>query len=368
MPIGNPRMHSSAMAEGDPAIVASSGRHDKLILLIPVYNDWQALSLLLPILERELNASGLRADILLVDDGSTIPRPPSLGQSRFTSIETVEILSLRRNLGHQRAIAVGLSYVEANRLAHAVVVMDCDGQDDPRDVARLVQACVANGGEKIIFAARTRRSESLSFRVFYHLYRLVHFLLTGVPVRVGNFSVIPWGVLNRLVAVSELWNHYAAAVHKARFPMALVPTERRPRLQGPTQMDVVALVVHGLSAMAVFGDRIGVRLLILVGFGMALAIGGLIAAISVRLLNPVVLPGLATYVTGLLLIMLMQMFLVVLAFAFVILAARDTASIIPSRDYIHITGGIQHIYSCSGVVQDAGATFSSPNAVRGSSP
>jgi len=322
----------------------SKTRHDKLIFLIPVYNDWTAVSLLLPLLERELNGSGLRADILMVDDGSTISRPATFEQTAFTSIESIEILSLRRNLGHQRAIAVGLSYIEANRLAYAVVVMDCDGQDDPRDVPRLVKACIANGGEKIIFAARTRRSESLWFRTFYHLYRLVHFLLTGLPVRVGNFSIIPWGALNRLVAVSELWNHYAAAVHKARLPMALVTTKRSARLEGRTQMDVVALVVHGLSAMAVFGDRIGVRLLIVMSLGMALVGGGLIAVFAVRLSTALAIPGWATYATGLLLLMLMQMLLVVLVFAFMILAARDTASMLPARDYVHVTGGIQRVY------------------------
>jgi hypothetical protein len=327
--------------------MVSETRHDKLIFLMPVYNDWKALSLLLPMLERELNANGLRADVLVVDDGSTTSRPSNLGQSGFTSIESIEILALRRNLGHQRAIAVGLSYIEANRSGHAVVVMDCDGQDDPRDVPRLLKACDANGCEKIIFAARTRRSESLPFRLFYHLYRLTHFLLTGVPVRVGNFSVIPWGTLNRLVAVSELWNHYAAAVHKARLPTAPVSTTRSARLEGPSRMDTVALVVHGLSAMAVFGDRIGVRLLIIVALGMALLGGALMTVVGIRLLTTLAVPGWATYVTGLLLVMLLQMLLVILVFAFVILAGRGTASIIPSRDYVHMTGGIERVYGQS---------------------
>jgi hypothetical protein len=319
----------------------------KIIILLPVYNDWDALSLLLPILEQELNANEIRADILMVDDGSTTSAPPNLGQTCFRSIESIDILSLRRNLGHQRAIAVGLSYIEAHRVCHAVIVMDCDGQDDPRDIPRLVRECIANGDQKIIFAARTRRSESLIFRLFYHLYRLIHFLLTGMPVRVGNFSVIPSGALNRLVAVSELWNHYAAAVHKARLPIASVPTERSRRLEGPSRMDVVALVVHGLSAMAVFGDRIGVRLLIVVALGMGLVSGALVTVLGIRLLTPLAVPGWATYVTGLLLVMLIQMLLVVLVFAFVILAARDTASIIPGRDYIHLTGGIQRVYGQS---------------------
>jgi hypothetical protein len=322
-------------------------RNHKLVILMPVYNDWAALSILLPSLERELNADGLRAEILLVDDGSTAPVPPNLGQNSFTAIESVDILSLRRNLGHQRAIAVGLSYIEANRPCHAVVVMDCDGEDDPRDVPRLVRECLANEGQKIIFAARTRRGESLAFRFFYRLYRLIHFLLTGVKVRVGNFSVIPWPVLNRLVAVSELWNHYAAAVHKARLPMMLVPTQRGKRLEGQSHMNVVALVVHGLSAMAVFGDRIGVRLLIVVSVGMVLAGGSLIGVVGIRLLTTLAVPGWATYVSGILLVILIQMLLIILVFAFVILAARDTASFIPGRDYLYLTGGVQQVYGRS---------------------
>ena len=322
-------------------------RSHKLIILMPVYNDWEALSILLPRLERELTAYGMAAEILIVDDGSTDSVPPNLGHKSFAAIESVDILSLRRNLGHQRAIAVGLSYIEAHRPCHAVVVMDGDGQDDPRDVPRLVEECRANEGQKIIFAARIRRGESLGFKFFYHLYRLIHFLLTGVKVRVGNFSVIPWPVLKRLVAVSELWNHYAAAVHKARLPMALLPTQREKRLEGRSQMNLVGLVVHGLSAMAVFGDRIGVRLLIVVSLGMVLAGGALISVVGIRLLMNLAIPGWTAYLSGILLVMLIQMLLLILVFAFVILAARDTASFIPGRDYVYLIGEVHHVYGRS---------------------
>jgi hypothetical protein len=54
---------------------------------------------------RELCANGLRAAILLVDGVSTIPE--KLGDDNYSSIESVDILHLRRNMGHQRAIAVG---------------------------------------------------------------------------------------------------------------------------------------------------------------------------------------------------------------------------------------------------------------------
>lgn len=322
----------------------SETRDDNLVILMPVYNDWGALSLLLPILDRELKDNRLKVNIILVDDGSTASVPENLARARFESIEVIEVLSLRRNLGHQRAIAVGLSYIEANQPQCSVVVMDSDGEDDPKDVPRLVHKCVANRGEKIVFAARTKRSEGWLFTLFYHLYRLIHFLLIGVRVRVGNFSIVPPNALKRLVAVSELWNHYAAAVHKAKLPMELIPSERGTRLEGPPRMDMVSLVVHGLSAMAVFGDRIGVRLLIVVSVGMGLTVAALAIVITVRLVTDLAIPGWATYVTGLLLVMLTQMLLVILVFVFVILAARNAANVLPTHDYVDVIGARQRIY------------------------
>ena len=310
---------------------------------MPVYNDWNALSLLLPLLDRELKADGLTAEILLVDDASTTEPPKNFGKV-FEAIATVDVLLLRRNLGHQRAIAVGLSYIEANYPHSSVVVMDSDGEDDPKDVPRLIGECVAHRGEKIVFATRTKRSEGWIFTFFYHLYRLIHFLLIGIRVRVGNFSVVPPRALKRLVAVSELWNHYAAAVHKAKLPMEFIPSDRATRLAGPSQMDVVSLVVHGLSAMAVFGDRIGVRLLIVVSAGMVLTVTALAIVIATRLVTDLAIPGWATYATGLLFVMLLQMLLVILVFVFVILAARNAAHVLPIHDYGQFIGDRQRIY------------------------
>jgi polyisoprenyl-phosphate glycosyltransferase len=291
---------------------------NQLIVLMPVYNDWDALGRLLPALALELSANSLRAAILLVDDGSTVPPPKNLGDENYTSIESIDILHLRRNSGHQRAIGVGLCYIEANRPCHQ---------------------------QKIIFAMRIRRSENLAFRFFYNLYRLIHLLLTGIPVRVGNFSAVPMSSMKHLAAVSELWIHYAAAVHKAKLPIATIPTQRSPRLAGLSRMDPVALVVHGLSAMAIFGDRIGVRLLILVSCEIVLAMAGLAIAVGARLFtNTLVIPDWAFYDIVVLFVMLIQMLLLLLVFAFVILALRDRAMVIPSRDYVHITDGLQRVY------------------------
>jgi glycosyltransferase involved in cell wall biosynthesis len=322
---------------------APNSSQEKLIVLMPVYNDWEALSRLLPLLDRELTNAAQRVEILLVDDGSATA-PPKVFTQGFKAIFAIDVLSLRRNLGHQRAIAVGLSYIEANHPQSSVIVMDADGEDDPGDVPRLIQACAAHHGEKIVFAARTRRSEGTTFTFFYYLYCFIHFLLTGIRVRVGNFSIVPPKALKRLVAVSELWNHYAAAVHKAKLPIELIEAERAKRLEGMPRMDMVSLVVHGLSAMAVFGDRIGVRLLIVVSVGMSLTVAALAIVVGIRLGTNFAIPGWATYAAGLLFVMLMQMLLVILVFVFVILAARNAANVLPTADHVQFIADHHRIY------------------------
>ncbi len=103
-----------------------------VLFVIPVFNDWASFATLLTQLDRALVEDGLRATVLGVDDGSTIAdRFSSLIADSFQAIERVHLLRLRRNVGHQRAIAIGLAYAHAHYVADMVVVMDSDGEDTP---------------------------------------------------------------------------------------------------------------------------------------------------------------------------------------------------------------------------------------------
>ena len=161
--------------------------------------------------------------------------------------------------------------------------MDGDGEDDPADVPRLLEHLEGGGRGQIVFAERARRSESVIFRVFYAFYKLLHLLLTGKGVRVGNFSAIPRRRLSSLVVVSEIWNHYAAAVFRSRQPNCMIPTRRAQRLCGKSTMNFVSLVTHGLSAISVYSDVVGVRLLVMSVLLAVLTTIGIVAAVIVRL-------------------------------------------------------------------------------------
>jgi hypothetical protein len=336
-----------------------NGRDEPIVVLIPVFNDWKAAELLLHALDAELVRHQLRVQVLLVDDASTEPpsekflqrsavevtagsaaaaqaggravavsAPPALA-----SFTKVEILELRRNLGHQRAIAVGLAHIHAAEPCRAVLIMDGDGEDDPRDVPRLIDEYHRQGEKKIIFARRTERSEPLLFRFFYSFYLLLHWMLTGKWINVGNFSILPFEAVDRLVAVTELWNHYASAVYKARLPCDSIPTKRAKRLAGQPRMNFVSLVIHGLSAISAYSDVVGVRMLLASILVMIAALVGLVTVVFVRLATDRAIQGWATYTFGLLLVILIQAIMGSILFIFISLSNRQGANFLPVRDY-----------------------------------
>ncbi|HUQ19570.1 MAG TPA: glycosyltransferase [Gemmatimonadaceae bacterium] len=303
------------------------------VVLIPVFDDWASLSLLLPQIDDALAQNRRSASVIIVNDCSIQP-PSNLSiEKRFTAINSVDILSLTRNVGHQRALAIGISYIATQRPCRAVIILDGDGEDRPSDIPKLLTAFETNGGTRVVFAQRTRRSEGLVFTMFYRLYRLAHRLMTGIRVEVGNFSVIPYASVQKLAVVSEIWNHYAAAVVHAKFPSVLVPTERGNRLAGRSSMDFVALVGHGLSAMSVFSDKIAVRMLAVTGFVVSLLVIAFVAVMGVRIFTDIVVPGWTTTAFIFMALLLAQAGLLAVVFSFMTQADRARSSFIPAKEY-----------------------------------
>jgi glycosyltransferase involved in cell wall biosynthesis len=315
------------------------------VVLTPVYNDWASLRLLLPKLDAACAARGLRVEVLAVDDASTLPAAElDLKGARFGAVGRVSVLELRRNSGHQRAISLGLAYVEEETDFGTVVVMDADGEDDPDDVPRLLDALAEAGRDRMVFAHRERRSEGLVFRLFYLLYRKLFALLIGRNVQFGNFSAVPRPVLRRLVSTSEIWNHYAIGVLKARIPYVEVRTRRARRLTGRTHMNFVSLVIHGLSAISIYGDVLGVRALILtVGMMIPVALAAC-AAVVIRLTTDLAIPGWATYVVALALMLISQFVILSLFFVFIVLSSRNNSNFLPARDYRYFIDGARVVY------------------------
>jgi hypothetical protein len=305
----------------------------RVLVLMPVRDDWVSAAELCRRIERTISPDVCRMEIILVDDGSEQRCNGHDFQMGLGVVRAIKVLRLRRNLGHQRAIAIGLAHVHRTTDCDTVIVMDADGEDTPEGVAQLLRAYCDSGGEKVIFAERGRRSESLAFRVSYQLYKLLHRSLTGIRVRVGNFSILPAPFLSTMVVMSELWNHYAAAVIRSKLPFSMIPIARGTRIAGTSKMNFVSLVAHGLSSMSVFGDIVGVRVLIGSLGGSFLAGLGVVFVLTIRIVTDRAVPTWASYATGTLAVVMIQLITIATIFTFFMLSNRTSLGFVPLRDY-----------------------------------
>jgi len=317
----------------------------RLTVLMPVRDDWSSAAELIRRLDNAVSSDDRTMEILLVDDGSVQRCSRNDFQGEFSVVRAIRVLRLRRNLGHQRAIAIGLVHIQQMAKCDAVVVMDADGEDTPEGVAQLLRAFCDTHGATAVFAERSRRSESLVFKFFYRLYKILHLWLTGIHVQVGNFSILPFAYLNTLVVMSELWNHYAAAVFRSKLPYTMVPIPRGTRIAGTSRMNFVALVSHGLSAISVFGDIVGVRLLIGSLAGSLLAGLGMLVVAAIRIFTNWAIPGWATYATGTLAIIAIQLISIATSFTFFVLSNRANVGFVPLRDCSLFMDEVVDIYS-----------------------
>jgi hypothetical protein len=304
----------------------------RIAIVTPVLDDWEAFQRLVATLSAVLADSGAAFELIAVDDGSNSAFPIShLALPPAGAIHAVTLVRLALNLGHQRAIAVGLTEASSRPDTDAVVVMDSDGEDRPEDVPSLL---AEHGGnpDAVIFAQRSRRSESRLFKFGLWAYKKLFWLLARQSVDFGNFSLIPMAAVRRLCHMPDLWNNLPATVMRSRLPYRLVSTRRGPRYAGQSKMNFVALVIHGMSALSVYSDVIFVRLLVMAGMVSAVSLVAIVLAAIIRFATDLATPGWATTVAGVFLILLFQMVLGIVVASLALLGGRSRRPFVPKTD------------------------------------
>lgn len=299
-------------------------------ILIPVYNDWVSLQRLLIEIDQHIAEAGVTPSVLLIDDGSPILPPDDLIPAEVTHLDAIYMGRLSRNMGHQRAIAVGMVHASEILPDHHLIIMDSDGEDKPSDLPQLI-AAHREATNAIIVAGRHRRSEGRIFQLFYMIYRWLFVLLSGVQINFGNYCLIPARHVESLIYDPNLWNHLAATIRRSKIPLTEVKTNRGNRYAGQSSMNFTSLVLHGLSAVSVYLDLVVVRILIfssLIGFVSLIGIG---VVVFLRLFTTTAIPGWATTAVGILTIIMSQAILFSAVAAIAILNQRSRLLIIPAR-------------------------------------
>lgn len=317
------------------AALAAGRKQDRrpVLVVVPVYDDWAAFRELALAIDTVCAGAGIVAELLVVDDGSWTPPDAVLGELNAAGLSIrIGVATLATNVGHQRAIAIGLviAHGRAERVS-AVLVMDGDGEDRPEHIPQLLRESAADPNA-IVCARRGKRFEGVRFALGYGLFKAAFALCTGRRIDFGHYCVIPPAHLGRLVHSSSLWSHFAATVLRSGVPLRRVNVDRGRRYAGRSTMNVTSLIRHGLNAIAVFQDVWLIRMLVALGLFSGLVLSAIAGVSVVKLCTDLAIPGWTTSAAGLLLVMLLQAALLAVMSVTAHLNRRSLPEFIPALD------------------------------------
>ena len=221
----------------------------KLVILIPVYNDWQSVSKLLDEINNLSVSSEFQISVIIVNDASNHDRQEE--NKNLENINSIKILNMKTNQGHARCIATGLKYINEKEDFDYVIPMDGDGEDRPEEIIEFLNKIKISNNEPIV-AERVKRSENLIFKICYQVHKLITLTFTGKYIKFGNFTCLPKTAVQKLVNEKSTWNSYSGSLKKVENNLLSIPSTRGTRYFGPSKMSFYNLIKHSLSIISVF--------------------------------------------------------------------------------------------------------------------
>lgn len=240
-------------------------------VVVPVYGAADSLDELCRRIGDALLHLDRSFEIVLVDD-----RSPDDAWAKIRQLcernPRVRGLRLSRNFGQHVAITAGL------RAAHGqlVVVMDCDLQDPPEDIPRLLSA-LREGQHDYVLARRVKRSHSAVRLVSARLYFSLLSALSGerLDASFGTFSVLTRKVVDAILQFGERERHYLFLLRWLGFNAGAIDYSHAERATGQSTYSFSRLVRHAVDGIF-FQATTFLRWIVVAGISMAMT--GFVAA------------------------------------------------------------------------------------------
>jgi glycosyltransferase involved in cell wall biosynthesis len=196
--------------------------------VIPAFNEAENLASVLPELQNVLGPWVKSYEVIVIDDGST---DGTRGLIHSLSIPELRYVRFRRNSGKAAALAAGLA--RAN--GEVIVFMDADGQDDPKEIPKLVEAL--DHDFDLVSGRRAVRHDRFVKRWTSRIYNRVTAIITGVSARDMNtgLKVMRKVVAQNLELYGELHRYVPVLTAWSGFRSAEVDIVHRPRLSGTSK-------------------------------------------------------------------------------------------------------------------------------------
>lgn len=236
-----------------------------LSLVVPMYNEEEALDGFFNRLQRVLSTVTPSYEIICVNDGSR-----DLTFARLRQVaerdDRIKIVNLSRNFGKEIALSAGLDHATGD----AVIPIDADLQDPPEVIPLMVAKWRA--GAKLVLAKRRDRSSDgwlkrLTANGAYWLFsKLTH---PRIPQNVGDFRLMDRDVVNAIKRLPERSRFMKGLFAWIGYEAELVEYDREARSAGETKWNYWKLWNFALDGITSFSS-LPLRIWSYLGFGVSL--------------------------------------------------------------------------------------------------
>ncbi|MFT5573900.1 MAG: glycosyltransferase involved in cell wall biosynthesis [Cryomorphaceae bacterium] len=274
--------------------------------------------------------------VIFVDDGS-VNLPFDIELLTSNNVNGC-VIKLRRNVGHQGAIAIGMHYAVKKLRFNQLVTMDSDGQDQASHIKELVNR-LNHGQTDVVAATRKTRDETKKFKIFYFLYQHFFRILVGRSMGFGNFMALNSAASQRISASHETRLHVAASVLNSKLRISYAALDRGKRYAGESKMNLLSLILHGLRSIMVFAESVLVRITVFCGISALIILISMTSMVVLKV-SGLAIAGWFSTVGGILLLLLFQV--AIMAILVLLLAGASPPKLWADTDNELLIAGIAH--------------------------
>lgn len=235
-----------------------------LSIISPIYKAELFVEKLVYELQKTIDILKVDFEIILVDDRS--PDNSWVKMKELSSkYKEVKCIRLSRNFGQHPAIIAGLNQAKGEW----IVVMDCDLQDQPKEIIKLYQKAIE--GYEVVQARRTKREDSflkkLSSKLFSKIYGF--FTDTKYDNEIANFGIYHKKVIDSILKISDHIKFFPLFVDFVGYNSTSISVEHAQRDSGKTSYSYSKLISLAFNSIISFSNK---PLKIFVKFGMIISI------------------------------------------------------------------------------------------------
>ena len=218
-----------------------------LSVIIPAYNESEALPGLIEEIHAACGPLGLDYEIVVVDDGSSDDTTALISRLAEDD-DRLGCVGLRRNFGKSAALAVGFDSTDST----LVVTIDGDGQDDPADIPTLLGEL--DEGFDLVSGWKRDRQDPWTRRLASKIFNGFTSLLTGVHMHDMNcgFKAYRGECARSIEVYGEMHRYMPVLADQQGWRVTEVPVNHRARRFGKSRFGLERYLRGALDLVTVF--------------------------------------------------------------------------------------------------------------------